>query len=107
MDLGWLYANAKVFLDFIDVLVETDSQSDIFASEFVKTLLDVFWQENESKIFRKIFLPYMIYLVITLMYMIHIVNEHTREQQGYWFYIGMFNLFNVAYHFYIEHCQMK
>ena len=78
LDLGWLYANAGDFLDFIGILQNSEA-SEIFKSEFVKTLLDVFWNENEVKIFRKIFMPYMIYLGMTLLYMIHIVNMHTRE----------------------------
>ena len=103
LDLGWLYADGNVFLDFIDVLQSADYSQDIFASEFIKTLLDVFWRDNEVKIFRKIFLPYMMYLIVTLIYMVHIVNEHTREEQGNWFYIGIINMFNVTYQVYIEY----
>lgn len=42
IDLGWLYADEKVFLDFVGILQEIDS-SDLYASEFVKTLIQVFW----------------------------------------------------------------
>lgn len=43
------------------------------------------------------------YLAVTLIYMVHIVNEHTREQQGNWFYVGILNMFNVSYQIYIEY----
>ena len=41
LDLGWLYANAGDFLDFIGILQNSEA-SELFKSEFVKTLLDVF-----------------------------------------------------------------
>ena len=49
----------------------------------------------------------MMYLVITLFYMVHIVNEHTRERQGNWFYVGIINILNVTYQIYIEFSQIK
>ena len=101
LDLGWLYANSNDFLGFIEILNNSKS-NDIYATDFIKTLLDVFWNENENKILWKIFLPYIMYLTITLFYMIHIVNEHSREQQGNWFYVGIINLINVSFQILVE-----
>ena len=106
LDLGWLYANSNDFLGFIEILDDSKS-NDIYATEFVKTLLDVFWNENENKILWKIFVPYILYLAITLCYMVHIVNEHTREEQGYWFYLGIINMINVSFQIFVEFSQVK
>ena len=45
IDIGWLYANEKNFLDFAVILHET-GQNSIFETEFVKTLIEVFWKKN-------------------------------------------------------------
>ena len=45
IDIGWLYANEKNFLDFAQILYE-NGQNSVYETEFVKTLLEVFWKRN-------------------------------------------------------------
>lgn len=42
LDLGWMYANDKIFLDFVKVLNGLGN-TDIFMTDFIKTLLEVYW----------------------------------------------------------------
>ena len=80
LDLGWLFADEKIFLDFIDIL-KNSNRDDIYMTNFVKTLLDVFWTEHKLAIIMQIFVPYVIYLASTLYYMINVicVSEEARE----------------------------
>ena len=48
----------------------------------------------------------MCYLFLTLFYMLHIVNEHDREEQGLWFYVGLIDFGIVIYQLNIERSQM-
>ena len=46
LDIGWLYADKKAFLDFVDVLSEVRDKN-IFMTYLTKTLLDIFWNNHD------------------------------------------------------------
>ena len=71
LDLGWLYANNTVFLDFVKVLNKASDNKELFDSVFVKTLLNVYWAQQANLILWKIFIPYVVYHFLTLTFMVH------------------------------------
>mmetsp|Transcript_20852 Transcript_20852/g.28106 ORF Transcript_20852/g.28106 Transcript_20852/m.28106 type:complete len:89 (-) Transcript_20852:1280-1546(-) len=44
-------------------------RGDLYMTDFVKTILDVYWIENKWKIFWRIFIPYVFYLGMTMFYL--------------------------------------
>ena len=72
LDIGWLYTDKKVFLDFVDILKNVRDKN-VFMTDLTKVLLDIFWSENKWRIFWTIFMPYVAYLVLTIYYMVGVV----------------------------------
>ena len=86
LDLGWLYADNKMFLDFVSILNSIGEQ-DIYMTDFVKALLEVFWNQNKMKIFWRVFVPYIMYLAFTLYYTINVVcsrEVYERDTRENW-----------------------
>lgn len=95
LDIGWLYSNKKSFLEFIQVL-DASKRSDLMMTDFVKTLLEVFWEKNKWQIFWRIFIPYVVYLALTMFYMINVVCIDDTSDAGNYIYIGVPNLICVC-----------
>ena len=101
LDLGWLFADEKNFLDFIDIL-QNSKNNDIYMTNFVKTILDVFWTEHKMAIIKQIFVPYLIYLASSLYYMIHVICVSEEAREGWETYLGAVVLFFLIYQLRIE-----
>ena len=95
LDIGWLYSNKKSFLEFIQVL-DASKRPDLMMTDFVKTLLEVFWEKNKWQIFWRIFIPYVVYLALTMFYMINVVCIDDTSDAGNYIYIGVPNLICVC-----------
>ena len=71
LDIGWLYADSNGFLDFVQVLDKaSQNNKELFDTQFVKTLLNVFWEKYNYKIIWKIFFPYVLYLILSISFMV-------------------------------------
>ena len=102
LDLGWLYANKKNFRDFFQVLRELKSD-ELCSSEFIITLLDVFWDNYKDQMMYKVFVPYLLYLFFTMNFMINYVTKSSSEDLTiYGYLLGSILLLAVAYQVYIE-----
>ena len=63
----------RAFNDFADFL----KNKTIIMTDFSRVMLDSFWSNFKDKIFRWIFMPYMLYLFLTIYYMTEVVcAEH-------------------------------
>jgi len=102
LDIGWLYADNKVFADFVDILHSID-KGDINMTTTVKAMLDVFWDDHKWQVFRWIFIPYIFYLCLTLYYMVNVIYGTDDDRNGWETYIGILNLLSVAYLLYNEY----
>ena len=65
LDLGWLYADGLNFLSFVNILNDINDK-ELYMTDFTKTLLDIFWDQHKSYIFKLVFIPYVLYLLCTI-----------------------------------------
>ena len=81
IDIKWLMQSGGKFLDLPPILNETDNES-IFQTEFVKKVLEEFWEDQYKKLLRWHFIPYTGCLLLTCFQMheaLSNVNEDERE----------------------------
>lgn len=89
------------------------NDDDLCASDFVITLLDVFWDNYKNQMLLRVFVPYIIYLLLTLNYMVNFVTvesskEFGNDGFGSWGEIqGSILLLATCYQVYIEAFQLK
>ena len=69
LDLGWLYTDGQSFKDFVDFL----GTKTIIMTDFSRVMLDSFWQNFKDSILWTIFMPYIMYLFLTIYYMTEVV----------------------------------
>jgi len=105
IDLGWLFSNQMSFLD-LSLVLHRLKRSELFMTDLVKTLVDTFWIEYKWKIFWRIFMPYVVYLCLTLYYMINVVCVDELQETGWESYIGFLNLISAGLMLYIEYYQL-
>ena len=83
------------------------------ASDFVITLLDVFWDNYKNQMLLKLFVPYLAYLILTLNYTVNYVTVDSSEafdseKFGYGGEIfGSLLLLATFYQVYIEAFQLQ
>ena len=81
-------------------------RSDLLMTDYVQTLLDVYWDMNKWKIFWRCFVPYLIYLSVTLSYFFNVLLVD-KEDESKWKYIyAIINLCSLFYQLYIEGVQL-
>lgn len=106
LDVGWLVANEKTFLDF-SLVLHSINRSELFVSDLIKVLVDVYWVENKWNIFWRIFIPYILHLTITLYFLINVVcREDSHEKSGFETFLGCLVLTSTAVMLYIEYDQV-
>ena len=71
-------------------------------TNFVKTILDVFWTEHKMAIIKQIFVPYVIYLASSLYYMIHVICVSEEAREEWETYFGAVVLISLIYQLGIE-----
>ena len=77
-------------------------------SDLVRALLSVYWDDNYWKILRKLFLPYVFYLMIVLWYMTHAICVAKDDRPEYHYILGIVALCSIAYQLIIvESLQAK
>jgi hypothetical protein len=73
INLEWLYRDRHNFVSFCTLL--EDLPSSVYASEFVESLLDQFWIEQKKTILRWQFYPYLIYMAVSIFFMVLALRE--------------------------------
>ena len=74
IDIGWVFTNRKSFLQFATVLNRI-GRVDLYLTDFVKIMISVYWSENKWLIFWRIFIPYCLYLALSLFYWINVICQ--------------------------------
>ena len=80
IDIGWLFSCGSTFLDFANLLNDQDKDA-VNDTEFVKAILEVFWKKNQNYIVLKIFLPYIVYVCLTFVYLVDILNNDAQKER--------------------------
>ena len=100
-DIGWLYAGENEFLDFINIL-DNVRNKELYLTNFVKALLDVFWVENKNVLIWSIFIPYLIYLTSTVYFVANVVCVDIEDREPWEYSLAYFNAIITFYMIYIE-----
>ena len=106
LDLGWLYADGLNFLSFVNILNDINDK-ELYMTDFTKTLLDIFWDQHKSYIFKLVFIPYVLYLLCTIYYMIKVVCADETEIASWERIVGFVNLGLLALQIRVEYIQMR
>ena len=101
LDLGWLYADNMNFNQFASFL----GNKTIIMTDFSRVMLDSFWSVYKDKIFRFIFVPYIMYLLLTIYYMTEVVCAEIGDAEKWQKWMGCFNLFFLAYQLIFIECK--
>ena len=72
IDIAWIYTNKKSFLNFATI-VNREDRVDLFMTDFVQVMTNVFWPQNKWLIFWRVFVPYVAYLSFSLFYWVNII----------------------------------
>lgn len=73
INVDWLYRDKHNFVSFATLLEELPST--VYASEFIEVLLDQFWSEQQTRIKRWQFYPYLIYAFVAIWFMVLSLTE--------------------------------
>ena len=73
MDLTWLFANGSSFVEFVELVIET-SNLQILQSDFITALVLEFWEEIDKRLFRRVFFPHIVYMVLTHFYLMEVLH---------------------------------
>ena len=97
IDIGWLFSCGKTFLHFAEALNDQDRDA-VNDTDFVKYILDVFWKKYQIKIVLRIFLPYILYAILTFVYLVEIINNDAyKERDARMIVIGLIICVLLAY----------
>lgn len=83
LDLTWLLADRKTFVDFISILDEA-SNDQIYTTELIKDLLIEFWDENFMKIVKKCLLPWVCYAFCAMGFFIRALSGEREDTNRIW-----------------------
>ena len=65
-ELNWIYEGGKHFPDLVKMIISSES-NPVFDSEFVKLLVNEFWDDSFKKLLKKMFLPYVGHVVLVVV----------------------------------------
>lgn len=79
LPVNWLYVNAydgtnSSFKTLVKALANAPHES-IFSTDFVITLVQSFWSEYSSRVINLAFVPFMVYLTVTVKYYASYLND--------------------------------
>ena len=74
MEIGWLKAGGKNFLDLVEAINDT-SNTEIQATRFVSSLLSGYWDIYKTKIFWTQFLPYVFYMIGIHFFLVNALKD--------------------------------
>ena len=71
-------------------------------SELVKALLEINWDSNKNSIVKYIIVPYILYLVMTLEYLIYVVVRTPDENATWPIVLGILLFTSLFYQLFVE-----
>ena len=80
INVEWLYRDRHNFVSFATLLEELPSS--VYASEFIEVLLDQFWSEQQKKIVRWQFYPYIVYAFVAIFFMVLSLRDDVVTVKG-------------------------
>lgn len=66
MDIDWLLRDKKNIVGLAKDFA--DQPDEFYSSDFVQFTLEEFWEENQSRIIWRQFIPYLTYLLTTIAF---------------------------------------
>ena len=78
------------------------SNKEIYTSELVKSLLEINWDSSKNSIVKFIIIPYILYLIMTLLYLVYVVIQTPDENATWPFVLGILLLLSLFYQLVIE-----
>ena len=90
----------------VALVLSESGRSDLLMSDYVQTLLNVYWSLNKWKIFWRAFVPYLFYLGVTLAYFFNVLLVHEEEESSWKYIYAIINLCSLFYQLYIESVQL-
>lgn len=91
IDIAWIYANEHYFLEFATAIDHT-GQADLYMTHFVKIMTQVYWSYNKWLIFWSIFVPYVLYLVISIFYLMNVICQDVENEHHLMYILAPINL---------------
>ena len=79
IDIGWLFKNKKTFVDFVSALSECQIDR-VFGSLLTTTLLTVFWEPYQSKLIKRLMIPYLLYEFTSVLMIIAATKQGSEEK---------------------------
>lgn len=86
----------------------------IFESDFINAMLEEYWSKVYNKLFWRVFIPHIIYMVLIHVYLMTVLDHFFRyeRQLDPWinvkrYIFGVLALYSWAYQLYIEYLQAK
>ena len=76
-EIRWMYENNKNFMKLAQVL--SDTKSTFYATEFIFKLLNQFWDDDQWKILKLQFFPYMFYMLNSVLYSYYALRRDLRD----------------------------
>ena len=67
-ELNWIYEGGKHFPDLVKMIISSES-NQVFDSEFVKLLVNEFWDDNFRILLKNMFLPYVGHVFLVFGYL--------------------------------------
>ena len=99
LNVEWIYksidGSSKSFTDFIEMIAEAPNES-LFSTEIIVSLVEYFWDDYYGQIYNKVFIPFMIYFVLTIGYFSVMVTEDMPPEQVWNFWSAEFAVRNIA-----------
>ena len=79
MDLSWMLRDNRKFLRLTQILSATESDS-IFVTQFVKQVLDQFWDNYFWILLKYHFVPYLVCLSTTIVYLQYALKHDDSDR---------------------------
>ena len=74
LNIGWLTANRKTFVDFVKTLRKSKTDK-IYSTEIIEVLLNEFWEENYQIILYYLMTPWAVYILTMTYYYMSILQD--------------------------------
>lgn len=106
LDLDWIFQDGNG-RKLVWMLATTQNEV-LFSTKQVTTIVDLLWDKYQGVIFRKIFMPYLIYFSTALVYFTFFLREDNNNWLGQMldFALRMLVVINMVIFEFLEIMQM-
>lgn len=79
MPISWLTRNNKSFLELVPIIDKAAEKNQaLLETSFVSSLLDVFWDGYKNKIMWEQFIPFLLYQLTMINFMMFSLQENIK-----------------------------